>query len=79
MATSSNEYFTEILDHQKIYYNRHGQRLSSKNLEEDVLSVMEEEEDEIERNINNITCSTSFQSPVAINVQKKGANFSLER
>ena len=40
---------------------------------------MEEEEKEIERNINNITCDTSFQSLITINVQKKDANWSLER
>ena len=40
---------------------------------------MEEEEEEIEHNINNITCNTSFQSPVGMNVQKKDANWSLER
>ena len=40
---------------------------------------MEEEEEEIKRNINNITCNTSFQSPIAMNVQKIDANLSLER
>ena len=33
----------------------------------------------MERNINTITCDTSFQSPVTKNVQKKDANWSLER
>ena len=40
---------------------------------------MEQEEEEIERNINNITCDTPFQSPVTENLQKKDANQSLER
>ena len=40
---------------------------------------MDEEEEEMERNINNITCDTPFQSPVTNNVQKKNANRSLER
>ena len=40
---------------------------------------MEQEKEKIERNINNITCDTSFQSPVTTNVQKKDANWSLER
>ena len=40
---------------------------------------MEEEEEEIERKINNITYDTSFKSPVTINVQKKDAKCSLER
>ena len=56
--------------HLNEYNDRHCQRFSSKNLKEAVLQVMDEEGYEIERNINNITCNTSFQSPVAMNVQK---------
>ena len=40
---------------------------------------MKEEEEEIKRNINNITCDTSFQSSIAMNVQKKDASLSLKR
>ena len=40
---------------------------------------MEQEEEELELNINNITWDTSFESPVTINVQKKDVKFSLER
>ena len=40
---------------------------------------MDEEEEEMERNINNITCDTPFQYPVTKNVQNKDANWSLER
>ena len=40
---------------------------------------MEEEEEEIERNINNITTDISFQFPVAMNAQKNDANMSYER
>ena len=79
MATSGTEYFTDIIDHLNEYHNHHGQRLSSKKLKEAVLRVMEQQEEEIERNINNITCYTSFQSPAAINVHKKDKNLSLER
>ena len=79
MDISGNEYFTGVFDHLKEYHDRHGQILSSKKLEKDVLRIMEEEEEEIERNINNITCNTSFQSPKAMNAQKKDANLSLER
>ena len=68
-----------MLDHLNEYNDRHSQILSSKNFKEAVLRVMEEEEEEIERNINNITCDTSFESPVTMNVQKKDANWSLER
>ena len=53
--------------------------MSIKNLKEAVLRVMEEEQVNIERNINNITCDTSFWSPIAMNVQKKYGNWSLER
>ena len=40
---------------------------------------MDDEEEEMERNINNITCYTPFQSPVTKCVQKKNASWSLER
>ena len=65
-----------MLDHLNEYNYRCGQILSNKNLKEAVFRVMEEEEEEIERNINNITCDTSFEYPVTMNVQKKGANCS---
>ena len=68
-----------MLDHLKKYHDHHGQRFSSKKLKEAVLRFMETEKEEIERNINNSTCDTSFQSPVAMNIQKKDANLSLER
>ena len=71
MATERDEYFTEILDNLNKYNDSHGQILSSKNLKEAVFRVMEEEEEEIARKINNITCDTSFQSPIAMNVQNK--------
>ena len=48
-------------------------------LKEAVIRVMEQQEEEIEHNINNITCNTSFESPRTMNAQKKGANWSLER
>ena len=46
------------------YQDCHGQRLSSRELKEAVLRVMEQQEEEIKRNVNNITCDTSFQYPV---------------
>ena len=79
MATKRDEYFTEMLDYLDKYNDRHGQRLSSKNLKEAILRVMEEEEEDIKRNINNITWDTLFQYPIAMNVQKKDENVSLER
>ena len=45
MATERDEYFTEMIDHLNKYNDRHSQRLSSKNLKEDVLQVIEEEEE----------------------------------
>ena len=36
---------------------------------------MDEEEEEMERNINNITCDASFQYPVTKSVQKKDASY----
>ena len=79
MATEDNEYFTDILDTLNEYQDRHSQRLSSMKLREAVRRVMDEEEEEMERNINNITCHTSFQSPVTKSVQKKDTSWSLER
>ena len=60
-----------MLDHLNEYNDPHGQIFSSKKLKQAILQVMEDEEEEIERNINNITCDTSFQSLIAMNVQKK--------
>ena len=71
MATEDNEYFPGVIDTLNKYQDRHGQRLSSKKLREAVCCVMDEEEEEMERNINNITWDTSFQSPVSKSVQKK--------
>ena len=79
MATEYDEYFTDILDTLNKYQDRHGQRLSSKKPREAVCRVMDEEEEEMERNINNITCHTSFQTPVTKSVKKKDASWSLER
>ena len=53
MATEDNEYFTDILDTLNEYQDRQGQRLSSKKLKEALLRVIDEEEEEIERNIND--------------------------
>ena len=51
MATEDNEYFSDILDTLTEHQDRHGQRFSSKKLKEAVLHVMDEEEEEIKRNI----------------------------
>ena len=53
MANVDNEYFTDILDTLNEYQDRHGQRLSSKKLKKALLRVMDDEEEEIERNISD--------------------------
>ena len=78
MATEENEYFMDVLENLNKFKDHNGQRLSSKKLREAVLRVMDEGEEEMERNINNFTCDTSFQYPVTKTVQKKGASWSLE-
>ena len=79
MANVDNDYFSDVLDNLNKYQDCHGQRLSSKKLREAVGRVINEEVEEIERNINNITCDTPFQSPSTKSVQKKDASWSLER
>ena len=79
MDTEDNEYFTDILYTLNRYQDRQVQIFSSKNLKEAVLRIMDEEEEDIERNINNVTCNTPFQSPFIKSVQKKDASWSLER
>ena len=53
--------------------------MSSKKIREAILGVMDDEREEMERNTNNVTCDTPFQSPVTKIVQKKDASRSLER
>ena len=40
---------------------------------------MDEEKEDIECNINNVTCDITFQSPVNKSVEKKDASWPLER
>ena len=70
MAHVDNEYFTDVLDTLNEYQDRHGQRLSSKKLREAVRLVMDEEEEEMEHNINNI--SDSKEGVDDINDSKEG-------
>ena len=79
MATPKEEYLTEMLDHLNEHNRRNDKPLSSKNLRESVIRVMEEEEKDAKCNVNNVTANNSFQSPVAINAQKKDTNVSYER
>ena len=74
MANVDNEYFLDVIDTLNEYQDRHGQRLSSKKLREAVRRVMDEEEEEMEHNINNMTCNTPFQSQGTKSAQKKDAS-----
>ena len=69
----------EMLDSIIQHNHRHGTPLSSKKLREAVIRVMEDEEKDAKRNVNNITMDTFFQSPVTFNAQKKDANVTYER
>ena len=79
MANVDNDSFSDILDTLNKYRDHHGKRLSSKKLREAVGLVMNEEVEEMERNINNITCDTPFQSPGTKSVHNKDSSWSLER
>ena len=64
MATSKEKFYKRLLD-TLIYDNNHkGTPLSNEKIRQSVSKVMEETEAEFERNINEITCGTSFQSPI---------------
>ena len=59
--------------------HRHGTPMSNKNLRKAVIRVMEDEEKDAKRNVNNVTKDTLFQSPVTVNAQKKDVNMTCER
>ena len=50
-----------MLDSLLEHNHRHGTPLSSKKLQEAVIIVMEEEEKDAERNVNNVIMDTLFQ------------------
>ena len=79
MATPREAFFTEMWN--SLLRNNHlrGTPLSSKNLQEAVRRVMEEEQKYAERNVNNVTTDTLFQSTVTINAQNTDANMIYER
>ena len=72
MANVDNGYYTDVLDTLNEYQDRHGQRLSSKKLREAVRRVTIEAEEEVERNINNI--SDSKEGVDDINDSKEGVD-----
>ena len=68
-----------MLDH-LIKHNRcHGTPMSNKNIQEAATRVMEYEEKDSERNVNNVTTDTLLQLPITVNAQKKDANMTYER
>ena len=64
MATSRDKYYNLLLNTLVDDNNRKGAPLSNEKLWQAVGKVMEEMEASFEHNINEITCDTSFQSPI---------------
>ena len=64
MSTPQDKYYTRFLDNLVKINNRNGEPLSNENLRQAVSDVREETDAEHERNINKITCNTSFQYPI---------------
>ena len=64
MATPKDKYHNMLLNNLLNDNNRKGAPLSNEKSRQAVGKVMEETEAEFERNINKITCNTSFQSPI---------------
>ena len=79
MATPREALFMEMWNSLLRNNHLHGTPLSSKKLQEAVRRVMEEEQKYAERNVNNVTTDTLFQSTVTINVQNTDANMIYER
>ena len=76
MSTAREEYYTKMLDSLHDDNDRHGTPLFSKNLQEAVIRVIEEEEKDTER---NVTMDDLFHSPITINTQRKDPNVTNER
>ena len=68
-----------MLDSLLEHNHRHGTPLSSKKLQETVIRVMENKYKYSERNVNNVTMDTLFQSPITINAQNIDANVTYRR
>ena len=64
MATPKDKYYNAFLDTLVKDNNLRGEPLSNQKIQESVNDVMEETEAEFERNYNEITCNTSYQSPI---------------
>ena len=64
MATPQDKYYNALLDTLVKDNNHKGKPFSNYKIWQAVGKVMEETESEFERNINEITCDTSFQYPI---------------
>ena len=64
MATPQDKYYTEMLENLVKMNNLRGEPLSNERLRQAVIDVREETDVEHERNINDITCDDSYQSPM---------------
>ena len=61
MATPKDKYYNALLDNLFKDDNSKGEPLSNDQISQSVGKVIEEMEAQFERNINKITCDTSFQ------------------
>ena len=64
MATPKDKYYNALLDTLVKDNNIRGEPLFNQNIQKAVSDVIEETEAEFERNYNEITCDTSYQSPI---------------
>ena len=64
VATPQDKYYNAFLNNLVKYNNRKGAPFSNEKIQQAVGKVMEETESGFERNINKITCNTSFHSPI---------------
>ena len=64
VATPQDKYYTMLLDNLVEMNHRNGETLSNEKLRQAVIDVREETDVEHERNIKEITCDDSFQSPI---------------
>ena len=63
MATPQDKYYTEMLENLVKMNNLRGEPLSNERLLQSAIDKREETDVEKERNINDITCDNSYQSP----------------
>ena len=64
MSTPNDKYYNALLDTIVKENNLRGEPLSNQNIQKAVSDVIEEKEAEFEHNYNEITCNTSYQSPI---------------